>query len=118
MRVEFVPLDSPKARSPTVITRFPVILTRSSRRDVPAAACAVSRFHCEIDQRNGLLVVRNLNSRHGTFVNEARVQRAYLWPGDKLTIGLASFVVRYKRPTECQQRHRAHSTNFAVGAGQ
>ena len=99
MRVKFIPLDCPRARGPTVITRFPVILTRSSRRDVPPAARVVSRFHCEIDQRNGLLVVRNLNSRHGTFVNEVRVQRAYLWPGDKLTIGLASFVVRYKRPS-------------------
>jgi pSer/pThr/pTyr-binding forkhead associated (FHA) protein len=98
MRVKFVPLDCPRARSPTVITRLPVILTRSSRSGVPAAAGAVSPLHCEIDHCSGLLVVEDLNSRHGTFVNGVRVRRAYLWPGDKLTVGLASFAVRYKWP--------------------
>ena len=98
MRVRFVPLDHPRARSPTVITKFPVILTRSSRGSGAPAAGVVSPLHCEIDHQNGLLVVRDLNSRHGTFVNGVRVRRAYLWPGDKLTVGLASFAVRYKWP--------------------
>jgi pSer/pThr/pTyr-binding forkhead associated (FHA) protein len=97
MKVRFIPLDGPGTRGPAVITRFPVILTRSSRNGPPAAD-VVSPLHCEIDCRNGLLVVRNLNSRHGTFVNEVRVQRSYLFPGDKLTVGLASFEVRYNQP--------------------
>ncbi len=81
-----------------MITKFPVILTRSSRIGGPAAAGVVSPLHCEIDDRNGLLVVEDLNSRHGTFVNGVRIRKAYLWPGDKLTVGLASFAVRYKWP--------------------
>jgi pSer/pThr/pTyr-binding forkhead associated (FHA) protein len=98
MRATFIPLDDSRAGSPTVITRFPVTLTRSSRDSGPPAAGVVSPFHCEIDHQNGLLIVRDLNSRHGTFVNEVRVRRAYLWPGDKLTVGLASFAVLYKWP--------------------
>jgi pSer/pThr/pTyr-binding forkhead associated (FHA) protein len=98
MRVMFIPLDLPRATTPTVITKFPVILTRSSRGSELPAASVVSPLHCEIDQQNGVLVVRDLNSRHGTFVNGVRVQRAYLWPGDKLTVGLASFAVRYRQP--------------------
>jgi pSer/pThr/pTyr-binding forkhead associated (FHA) protein len=98
MRVKFIPLDCPRARSPTVITRLPVILTRSYRSGGPPAAAAVSPLHCQIDHRRGLLVVEDLNSRHGTFVNGVRIRRAYLWPGDKLTVGLASFAVRYKWP--------------------
>ncbi len=97
MRVKFIPLDHPRARSPTVIADLPVILTRASRRNLPSAAHAVSPYHCEIEDEDGLLVVRDFGSRHGTFVNECRVTRAYLWPGDKLTVGLASYLVQYQR---------------------
>jgi pSer/pThr/pTyr-binding forkhead associated (FHA) protein len=98
MTVHFISLDGPRARSPTVITEFPVILTRTSHGGGDPAAEVVSPLHCEIDQQNGLLVVRDLNSRHGTFVNGVRVQKAYLWPGDKLTVGLGSFTVWYEQP--------------------
>jgi len=97
MRVKLIPLDHPRARSPTVIANLPVILTRASRRNLPPAAYAVSPYHCEIEDEDGLLAVRDFGSRHGTFVNECRVTRAYLWPGDKLTVGLASYLVQYKR---------------------
>jgi pSer/pThr/pTyr-binding forkhead associated (FHA) protein len=97
VKVKFIPLDRPRTRSPTVIADLPVILTRASRRGLSPAAHVVSPCHCQIENEDGLLVVRDFNSRHGTFVNECRVTRAYLWPGDKLTVGLTSYLVEYER---------------------
>jgi pSer/pThr/pTyr-binding forkhead associated (FHA) protein len=53
----------------------------------------VSRLHCEIHQINGRLVVLDLESRHGTFVNGYRVPFAHLMPGDILRLGKTRLVV-------------------------
>jgi pSer/pThr/pTyr-binding forkhead associated (FHA) protein len=45
---------------------------------------------------DGLIYVRDLGSKHGTFVNGARVREAILYPGDHLQIGLFDFVLAYK----------------------
>lgn len=48
----------------------------------------VSRRHCEISQKNGKLVVRDLNSSNGTIVNGKRIKEvSILQDGDELTIG-------------------------------
>jgi pSer/pThr/pTyr-binding forkhead associated (FHA) protein len=98
MRVAFMPLEPSYAGSSVVITEFPVILSRSSRNDLGPEAFTVSPCHCEIDAVDGVLFVRDLGSRHGTFVNESRVMEACLWPGSKLTVGLNSYFVCYNLP--------------------
>jgi pSer/pThr/pTyr-binding forkhead associated (FHA) protein len=55
----------------------------------------VSRFHCEVDQFDGSLWVRDLDSTHGTFVNGFQITQAPLAPGDRLTVGMTSFRVEY-----------------------
>src|SRR5438445_156235 len=48
----------------------------------------VSRKHCEIFEKKGLLLVKDLGSSNGTFVNGKRLQEPrVLEPGDELTIG-------------------------------
>jgi pSer/pThr/pTyr-binding forkhead associated (FHA) protein len=48
----------------------------------------VSRKHCEIFEKKGLLLVKDLNSSNGTIVNGKRVQgQRVLEEGDELTIG-------------------------------
>ncbi len=95
MKVAFMPVESHGGTESVVITDFPVILARSSRRNLAPEALTVSPCHCEIDAVDGVLVVRDLGSRHGTFVNESRVREACLWPGSKLTVGLNSYFVDY-----------------------
>jgi pSer/pThr/pTyr-binding forkhead associated (FHA) protein len=98
MKVAFMPLESQGGKQSVVITEFPVILARSSRTNLAPEAFTVSPCHCEIDAVDGVLVVRDLGSRHGTFVNESRVMEACLLPGSKLTVGLNSFFVNYSLP--------------------
>lgn len=47
----------------------------------------VSRRHAEISKRGGALVVRDVGSLNGTYVNRERVEEAVLEPGDELQIG-------------------------------
>lgn len=52
-----------------------------------------SRKHCTIEISDGKLVVRDLDSVNGTFVNGQRIHQACLERGDKLEIGLHAFQV-------------------------
>ena len=48
----------------------------------------VSRRHCELFEKKGILLVKDLGSSNGTFVNGKKVQdQRVLEPGDELTIG-------------------------------
>jgi pSer/pThr/pTyr-binding forkhead associated (FHA) protein len=48
----------------------------------------VSRKHCEIFEKKGLLLVKDLGSSNGTFVNGERIDgQRVIEPGDTLTIG-------------------------------
>jgi pSer/pThr/pTyr-binding forkhead associated (FHA) protein len=55
----------------------------------------LSRRHCRLDWHEGVLIVRDLGSRHGTFVNGHSVTEAKLLPGDELCIGLSHFIADY-----------------------
>jgi pSer/pThr/pTyr-binding forkhead associated (FHA) protein len=97
MHVRLINVTPGTPRGQVVVDHLPVVLGRSPDADVRLEDRWVSRRHCEIDQINGTLTVRDLESRHGTAVNGQYVALAHLMPGDRLTIGLTSLEVRYKR---------------------
>jgi pSer/pThr/pTyr-binding forkhead associated (FHA) protein len=80
-----------------VVARLPVVIGRSLEAGVRLDDRWVSRRHCELDEVDGTLVVRDLQSRHGTFVNGHGVSEARLLPGDKLTVGMTSLLAHYRR---------------------
>jgi predicted component of type VI protein secretion system len=55
----------------------------------------VSRQHCELFETNGRLMVRDLGSLNGTFVNNERISEAALPPGELLTVGAVTFRAVY-----------------------
>ncbi len=55
---------------------------------------AVSSHHARIFNDGGKLVVEDMNSLNGTFVNSQRITRATLKPGDIVTVGKHSIEVR------------------------
>ncbi len=67
---------------------------RATRADFIVQAPLVSRFHCRLTAlENGGLEVQDLKSTNGTFVNDRRVARATLAPGDRLRVGRVDFQV-------------------------
>lgn len=53
-----------------------------------------SRRHAEILNREGKLVVRDLNSTNGTYVNDTRIQESPLENGDRLSVGDTVFLMQ------------------------
>ena len=62
-------------------------LGRGPRADFVLDAALVSRVHCRLVVADGDLVVENLGSTNGTFVNDRQVERATLKVGDRLRTG-------------------------------
>jgi pSer/pThr/pTyr-binding forkhead associated (FHA) protein len=65
----------------------PVTIGRSPDNDLPVDNLAVSNHHAKIYFEAGRLVIEDLDSLNGTFVNDLRIERATLHDGDKIHIG-------------------------------
>lgn len=78
------------------LSAFPVRVGRRAGVGIFLPDRWVSRDHCEIDCLEDSLTVRDLGSRHGTYVNGHSVAASPLNSGDQLSVGLTTFVVRYE----------------------
>ena len=65
----------------------PVTIGRSPDNDLSVDNLAVSNHHAKVYFEAGRLVVEDLDSLNGTFVNDLRIERATLHDGDKIHIG-------------------------------
>jgi pSer/pThr/pTyr-binding forkhead associated (FHA) protein len=65
----------------------PVGIGRSPDNDIPVDNLAVSNYHARVYFEAGRLVVEDLASLNGTFVNDLRIERATLHDGDSIHIG-------------------------------
>jgi transcriptional regulator with GAF, ATPase, and Fis domain len=74
-------------------------LGRDQANDVHLRDIATSRHHCAIEARDGRLLLRDLESRHGTFVNGVPVGERFLEHGDRVTLGASLFLVRLRNDT-------------------
>lgn len=65
----------------------PVSIGRSPDNDLAVDNLAVSNYHARVYFEGSRLVVEDLDSLNGTFVNDLRVERATLHDGDSIWIG-------------------------------
>jgi transcriptional regulator with PAS, ATPase and Fis domain len=67
----------------------PLIFGSDPDCDVIVDDARVSRKHCEVRREGGAVVIRDLGSKNGTFVDKVPVREAYLEPKLVVTIGAA-----------------------------
>lgn len=72
----------------------PITIGRAPDNDLHVDNLAVSSHHARIFNDSGKLVVEDMNSLNGTFVNSQRITRATLKPGDVVTVGKHTVEVR------------------------
>lgn len=60
---------------------------RHSTNDIPLPDRKVSKRHAVVGRVKGQIVVKDLGSRNGTFVNGERVEKAVLANGDRVKVG-------------------------------
>jgi pSer/pThr/pTyr-binding forkhead associated (FHA) protein len=108
MLAKLIATNPVTARREIPLDCFPLRLGRRADADVCVEDRWVSRDHCEIDYVDHNLVVRDLNSKHGTYVNGRPIREMELKPGDLLNIGLSKFLVQYEhQPLEHHIGHDA-----------
>lgn len=76
---------------------LPSTVTVVGRRqdcDLCVPLMVISRRHCELNQDQNQLKLRDLGSRNGTFVNGRRVEEIQLNPGDEIQVGPVKFGVQ------------------------
>jgi len=71
----------------------PVTIGRAPDNDIQIDNLSVSNYHARVYVEAGSLVVEDLNSLNGSFLNEIRVERAMLKDGDAILIGKHQILV-------------------------
>ncbi len=71
----------------------PITIGRAPDNDIYIDNLAVSNYHARVYMEAGSLVVEDLNSLNGSFLNDIRVERAMLKDGDTIVIGKHQIVV-------------------------
>ena len=76
-----------------VCCQYPVTIGRADNASIVLSDRWVSRNHCQLELVEDRVVLRDLGSKHGTFVNGKKVVESTLNLGDQIDVGLTSFVV-------------------------
>lgn len=76
------------------LSSLPITIGRGEDCKLRVPLASVSRSHCELLIEDDELMVKDLKSSNGTFVNKERIGSRELVPGDLLAVGPVVFVVR------------------------
>ena len=81
------------------------VIGRRRGCDLRIPSSAVSRRHCLISIRQGAVLIEDLSSVNGTFVNGKRLKgKQLVYPGDRLDVGPVKFVVQYTKSAAAPPR--------------
>ncbi len=94
MQVTLIAVHSDGTKREAPMKHSRIVIGRKEGCSVRVPVDSVSREHCEIRADGETLVVRDLGSSNGTYVNRKRVQSAELSPGDLIGVGPVVFVVQ------------------------
>ena len=94
MNVTLVTVDSEGQTRDAVMKRARFLIGRREGCDIRIPIASVSREHCELRVEEGKLMVRDMGSSNGTYVNRQRIQEQEVNAGDLIAVGPAVFVAR------------------------
>ena len=66
---------------------FRIAIGRHESSDLQLNSRTVSNYHAEILNENGRIVLRDLGSTNGSFVNDEKVREQTVESGDRIRIG-------------------------------
>ena len=73
---------------------------RDPRNTLVLNDAASSRVHCRIDSRSGNVLLSDLTSTNGTWVNGRRIDHEELVDGDRILVGRTEFIYRVDPPSQ------------------
>ena len=100
MNVRLV-VDRGGKRKVVPIREEQAVIGRSHGNTVRIPSAEVSRQHCRLSKKDGLVMVRDLGSVNGTLLNGTRIAtEEIVRPGDRVEVGPVTFVVEYELTPE------------------
>jgi pSer/pThr/pTyr-binding forkhead associated (FHA) protein len=87
-----------------------IIIGRSSDMDMVLVEDMVSRKHAKISTHEGKIIIQDLGSTNGTFVNGEKIKRTRLKEGDRILIGTS--ILKLVALEEGQERSDAEVKNM------
>jgi hypothetical protein len=96
--IELTILDHYARQTRYTLRGLPAVLGRNEKAEVILTDPWVSHEHCKLFQQEGLLIVRDLDSKNGVFLHGVRVLEAEVHSGDCLTLGRTEITIRYREP--------------------
>jgi pSer/pThr/pTyr-binding forkhead associated (FHA) protein len=91
VRAELVDVSTSRAFS---LAELPVLIGQDPEAQIALGDPRLEYLHCMISAVNDRLVLWDLGTASGTFVNGRPVTRVPLSPGDRLRIGVTEFFLR------------------------
>lgn len=104
---------SGKTNKSKVALKLPTVIGRGREANLTIAHPLISRRHCELSERNGLLMLRDMGSLNGTVMQGHRISEAPVAPGCEFTVGPITFRAEYEYAGDLENlppiRYRAGS---------
>ena len=85
----------PRTGMTYVLPHGNITVGRHPESDIFLNDVTVSRQHCRFEVTDTSMTVEDSGSTNGTYVNDARVDRADLVPGDEVLVGRFHFLVAH-----------------------
>ncbi|MBN2578413.1 MAG: FHA domain-containing protein [Pirellulales bacterium] len=86
---------SGKASKDVIALKLPVVIGRGRDAGLTIAHPLVSRQHCRLYESEGVLMLEDLGSTNGTFLDGRRIRQAALPPESEFSIGPLTFRALY-----------------------
>jgi DNA-binding NtrC family response regulator len=114
--LELVVVDGPSRGATASITTGSARIGSAAGNDLTIADPTVSRVHCELTQRGDTLVLRDLGSTNGTWVEGVRLRDGDVPPGAIVRVGSSAFRVDVGQEASFVELSRRTSFGELVGA--
>jgi transcriptional regulator with PAS, ATPase and Fis domain len=111
--VSVTPSKGPAVEVPLELS--PVVVGTNAECDLVLVDPKISRLHCELTLTALGVVLRDLGSKNGTFVRKVALREALLPPGEAVTLGDSTLVVRVAGAPTTAALSPAGSFGDAIG---
>lgn len=117
MKINLVTYMQDGRRKDIPVTGRKTVIGRRDDCQVRVPLPGISRQHCEIVVAGDRVMIRDLASSNGTYVNNRRVNEATLKPGDRLTVGSIIFTIQINgKPADVALAPSSSATETATGS--
>ena len=114
VKPQLVALSGPLNGNALYLTGTEISIGRDPSNVICVDSRSVSRRHCLIVRSEDEILIRDLDSLNGTFVNDVPIKERKLSKGDKIAVGDSVFVVVFDEEETSDRRERIEPDNTTI----